>query len=105
MSEPVDTKGILARAVDATPTWVWAFGGLQIVTVVCFVAALQLSGLAGPLQRVLNAQAQRVEMAATNIDKSADRIMLALDDHDRRIGDLEGRVEEIETIHERNGVQ
>lgn len=100
-----DTKSIMARAVDATPRWVWAFSGLQIVFTVCTVAMLQLTGFAAPLQRVVNAQAQQLETAATSLSASATRIEAGMAVQAAQIADLDGRVSKIEDAHRRFGVE
>ena len=102
---PIDHKGIIARAVEATPTWVWALCGAQVVTTVCLVALIQLTGFAAPLQRIVNAQAQTIENAADRIDSSTLRIETITGEHSSRISALEGRVARIEDTHERLGVK
>lgn len=102
---PIDHKSIVSRAVDATPGGVWALSGAQIVTTVCIVAFLQLTGFAAPLQRIVNAQAVTIESAANRIDSSAARIEAMVLEQGAKINALEGRVDLIERTHERLGVK
>jgi hypothetical protein len=84
--------GIIAKAVDSTPPFIFAFSGGMIVSTVCIVAGLQLSGMASPLQRVVNAKAAGIERAAESIDRSA----VALSDLSGRFDSLSNRVDFIE---------
>jgi hypothetical protein len=84
---------------------VWAFGGVQVVFTICTVAMLQLTGFAAPLQRIVNAQAQQIETAASSLNASASRIETAVADQAKQIADLDGRVLKLERRHDQSGHQ
>jgi hypothetical protein len=98
---------VIATAIEATPRWVFGFGGGMIVSTVCFVAGLQLSGMASPLQRVVNAKAAGIERAAESIDRSA--IVLSdlasqFDSLSLRVDVIERRLDEVDSYHKVKGV-
>jgi hypothetical protein len=62
------TESIIGKAIDQTPNWVLGLAGGMVTMSVCIIMVLQFSGLSDPLQRVINAQASRIERSAENIE-------------------------------------
>ena len=106
----VNQTGIVATAVQKTPSWVLAFCGGMVVLSVCTIAILQLGGFSGPLGRILNAEASKIERAAIVSEEAAlrlkasassiEEILERLDNHERRIERLESRVDRLEDNHD-----
>ncbi len=101
-------QGVIEKAIERTPSWVWAFCGGMVTLSVCIVFVLQVGGFSSPLQRIMNAKAASIERAAESISASAKTIedvindVNALKDH---VDKLEKRVDNIEDVHARRGVK
>jgi cell shape-determining protein MreC len=105
----IPTDSIIGKAIDQTPNWVLGLAGGMITMSVCIIIVLQFSGLSDPLQRVINAQASRIERSAENIEaEMADLSALVqqvkagaaenkvqqaqLDDHEERLDQVEDQL-------------
>lgn len=99
---PIDQSSVISRAVDRTPSWLFAFCGGMVTLSVCVIAVLQLGGFSAPLQRIMNAKATEIEQAATSLTLSATRlegVTAKLDSLDSRVTQLEKRVDKIDEYH------
>jgi hypothetical protein len=100
-------SGVIKEAIASTPKWVFAFGGMNIVLTICIVAILQGTGMAGPLQRVVNAQAANIERAAESIDKSAttlNSLAASIDSFSIRMDEAERRLDRIDKFHKEKNI-
>lgn len=93
---------VVQRAIDKTPSWVWAFCGGMITLSVCVVFVLQVGGFSSPLQRIMNAKATEIERAAESITASAKAMEIAVSDVDqlkRDVTDLKVRMDKVDKYH------
>jgi hypothetical protein len=100
-------SSVIKEAIASTPKWVFAFGGMNIVLTICVVAILQGTGMAGPLQRVVNARAAGIERAAESIDKSAatlNGLAAMVDSFSVRMDEVEKRLDRIDKFHKSRNI-
>ena len=100
-------EGILRMAINKTPGWVFAFSGGMLSFSLCLVVVLQFSGLASPLQRVINAKASGIERAAESLSNSAavlNGVSVRLEAIQGDLDNLKRRMETVEKVHERQGL-
>lgn len=95
-------EGVVHRAVDKTPSWVWAFCGGMVTLSVCVVFVLQVGGFSSPLQRIMNAKATSIERAAESITASAKSMETVARDVENLKDDvdaLEKRMDAVDKYH------
>jgi hypothetical protein len=120
-TQGVDQAGFINGALNAVPRWAAASIGTMIGAAIAVVFVLVIGGMQGPVTRIANAYAARIEGAASKVDASAlilernigvlsdivkrlntvemdsRRITARIDDHEARISRIENRRRVIRT--------
>lgn len=78
MSNPtsgVDQAGFVNHALNAVPRWAAASIGTMIGAAIAAVFILVLGGMQGPVTRIANAYAAKIEASATSVGAATDRLV------------------------------
>lgn len=70
----VDQAGFLNSSLNAVPRWAAATIGTMLGAAIAIVFVLVIGGMQGPVTRLANAYAARVEESANKTDKASDKL-------------------------------
>jgi hypothetical protein len=104
-------QGVLDKVLEATPSWVLAFCGGSLTITICLIAILNLGGFTSPIQRIMVAQAVRIEKSVDSLGVVAEKLERVTADiaviqdinkvQDNRLAIVEKRVDKIDDYHYR----